>query len=99
MPTATACEAAFVTLLGAPRRYVASATPFHAAVSPETFFASPRGEQVLLAAALRNRLGLNPSPDVPSAVQANPAYQAPAAQDACFAAGALRALRPIATAP
>ena len=31
--------------------------------------------------ALRNRLGLNPAPDVPAALTAHPAYQAAAAQD------------------
>jgi hypothetical protein len=68
-------------------------------VDPARFFASPRGEQVLMAAALRNRLGLNTSSDVPTALTAHPAYQAAATQDACFAAGALRAVQPFPAAP
>lgn len=97
--TAPTCEAAFVSLLGAPRRYVASATPLQGAVDLARFFASPRGEQVLMAAALRNRLGLNTSSDVPAALTAHPAYQAAATQDACFAAGALRAVQPFPATP
>lgn len=97
--TAPTCAAAFVSLLGAPRRFVASATPLQGAVDPARFFASPRGEQVLMAAALRNRLGLNLAADVPAALTAHPAYQAAATQDACFAAGARRAVQPFPAAP
>jgi hypothetical protein len=97
--TAPACAAAFVSLLGAPRRFVASATPLQGAVDPARFYASPRGEQVLLAAALRNRLELNLVADVPAALTAHPAYQAAAKRDACFAAGALRSVHPLPPAP
>lgn len=97
--TAPACAAAFVSLLGAPRRFVTSATPLQGAVDPARFYGSPRGEQVLLAAALRDRLGLNLVADVPAALTAHPAYQAAANRDACFAAGALRAVQPFPTAP
>ena len=97
--TAPACEAAFVSLLGAPRRFVASSTPFQAALDGAEFFASPRGEQVLLSAAVRNRLGLNPAQQVAGALTQSPAYQVAATQDACFAAGVLRAVQTFPKAP
>ncbi len=93
--TAPGCEAAFVGLLGAPHQSVSLNTPLMALMREGDFFATPRGEQVLMGPALRHRLGLDLVPDVMGSLLQNPAYRAARAADACMADGALRAVQPL----
>lgn len=97
--TIRACEAAFVTLLGAPYHAVTPATPLSQVMAEPTFFATPRGEQVLLAAAVKHRLGLDRKADVARLVAQSPAFTAAQATNTCFATGVLRALQPFPTSP
>ena len=97
--TTPACEAAFVSLLGAPYHAVTPATPLSDVISEAAFFASPRGGQVLLAAAVRHRLGLDRAGDVAVQVTQSPAFLAAQSTDACFAAGVVRAVQPFPKSP
>ena len=99
-PTAApACEAAFVTLLGAPHQSVTQSTPLIGLMDEAAFFATPRGEQVLLSAGVRHRLHLDRVPDPGELLPQDPAWQAAQAMDACFGDAALRALQPFPAAP
>lgn len=86
------CAAAFAGLLGAPRTATTALTPPVAVMETTAFFATPRGEQVLLGSATKHHLGLDHAPDPAAALVKNPAFQAIRQQDACFAAGLERAL-------
>ena len=97
--SAPACAAAFVTLLGAPHHSVTAATPLTGLMDEAAFFASKRGEQILLAGGVRHHLGLDLVPDAAARLPQNPAYQSARRMDACFADGALRALKPFASVP
>jgi hypothetical protein len=97
--TAPACEQAFLMLLGAPHHSVTQSTPLHALMPEAAFFSTPRGAQILLAPALKHRLGLDLVPDPAADAAANPALAEARAQDACFAEAALRALAPLPAAP
>lgn len=97
--TTAACEAAFVALLGAPHHSVNPSTPLAALMDPAAFFATPRGEQVLLAAAVKHRLGLDLVPDAGALLPQDKAWQSVRATDACFADAALAALAPFPTSP
>ncbi len=97
--TAPACEQAFLSLLGAPYHTVAQAAPLNSLMDEAAFFATPRGEQVLLGAAVRHRLGLNLVTDPASRLVQDPAFVASRSLDACFADAATRALQPFPTAP
>ncbi len=97
--SAAACEAAFVTLLGVPHLSLDQATPLHDTMSEAEFFASPRGEQVLVGQALiawSHRLG---GAGYSGPLQDNHAFQTASTVNACFAAGALRASVPLPAAP
>ena len=93
-PDVPACEAAFVTLLGAPHHSVTPATPLQGLIDEAAFFATKRGEQVLLSAGVKHRLGLDLKQDAAGLLPQNPAYQAARAIDACLTDGALRAIKP-----
>ncbi len=90
-----ACEAAYVTIFGQPYLTVTPQTPWGSLLSDDAFFGSPRGEQVLLATALIHRLGMDRADGYHGALADNPAWPAANKLDACFAAGAVRALRPL----
>ncbi len=75
-PDAPACAAAFVTLLGAPHHSVTPATPFQGLIDEAEFFATPRGDQVLLASGVRHCLGLDLMQDAAGLLPQSPAYQA-----------------------
>lgn len=90
--SAKACAAAFVTLLGAPHPTVAQMTPLLGLIDEAGFFASARGEQVLLSAGVRHRLGLDLVPEVSALLPLDPAFQTARTMDACLADGALRAV-------
>ena len=94
-----ACETAFVTLYGQPYHAVAALTPWSTLVSAADFFASPRGEQVLLGSGLTHRLGLDRKGGYRGALTGNAAWQAANTVDACLAAGALRAQVPLPASP
>ncbi|MEO8244331.1 MAG: hypothetical protein ABI832_18690 [bacterium] len=89
-----ACETAFVSLLGAPHHSVTQLTPLQDVMGEAAFFATARGEQVLLAAAAKHRLGLELSHDVAGDLVKNPAFVATETVDACFANGVQRAVAP-----
>ena len=93
--TLPACEAAFVTIFAQPYHTIAAQTPYHDLISAADFFATPRGEQVLLGPALTHRLGLDRVDGYQGALADNPALQAASAIDACLTAGAIRALSPL----
>jgi hypothetical protein len=97
--TAAACEAAFVSTLGQPYHTVARATPFLAVMSEADFFASPRGEQVLLGPGLAHRLGLDRVGGYRGAVADSPAWRGANAADSCLAQGMLRAQEPQLSVP
>ncbi len=90
-----ACEAAYVTIFGQPYHTVTPETPWAALMSAANFFASARGEQVLLATPLIHRLGIDRDDGYHGALEDNPAWIAANKVDACFANGALRALQPL----
>ena len=92
--TAPACEAAFVSLLGAPHQSTAQLTPFADLMDEAAFFATPRGGQVLLSAAVRHSLDLDLAPDPAALAARHPAWLATRGIDACFADAALQALTP-----
>lgn len=93
--SAPACEAAFVVLFGQPYRATTPQTPFAALLDPARFFASPRGEQVLLGAALTHHLGLDRGIGDHGALQTHPAILGARKVDACLVDGALRAQGPL----
>ena len=97
--SAPACAAAFVTLLGAPHHSVTPSTPLAGLMAEADFFATRRGEQVLLAAGVRHRLGLDLVQDAAGPLPQDPAWRAARATDACFADGAMRAVQPFAASP
>lgn len=97
--TAPACEAAYLSLLGAPHPSTAQSTPLNGLMSEAAFFATPRGAQVLLAPALKQRLALNRVADPVAHAAADPALQAVRGLDACFADAALQALQPSLQSP
>ena len=97
--TAPACAAAFVSLLGAPHPSVAQVTPLTDLMDEAAFFATQRGEQVLLNAGVRDSLGLDRVPDPGELLPHDPAWQSARAMDACFGDAALRALQPFPAAP
>ena len=97
--SAAACETAFVTLLGVPHLSLDQATPLHDTMSEAEFFASPRGEQVLLRPALLEWSHRNWGTGYSGPLKDNPAIQTASTVDACFAAGALRASEPLPAAP
>jgi hypothetical protein len=97
--TAAACEAAFVSLLGAPHHSVTQSTPLHGLMDEAAFFATPRGAQVLLAAGVKHRLGLDLAPDAAERLPQSPAFQAAKSLDVCFATAAQDALTGLPTAP
>ena len=100
--SAAACEAAFVTLLGVPLPSIEQASPIHDTISEAEFFASPRGEQMLLGPALfawNHRNWANGGAGYSGPLQDNPAFQTARTVDACFAEGALRASEPLPAAP
>ncbi len=92
--TTPACEAAFVSLLGQPHDSTTQLAPLTDVIGEASFFATPRGEQVLLAAAVRHRLGLDLSPNIIGHLPENPAFAAASQIDSCFAAGVQRAVAP-----
>ena len=99
-PTSTpSCEAAFVTLFGAPHHSVTPLTPLTALMPEAAFFATRRGEQVLLGAGIRHRLHLDLVQDAATPLQQDPAWQSARAIDACLANGALRAVQPFPKSP
>lgn len=51
--TATACAAAYIAAFGHPQGSVLDAQPFVSLISPEAFYASPRGQTLLLQSTLR----------------------------------------------
>ena len=93
--TAPACAADFITMLGEISPATGLATPLGEVISEAEFFASPRGEQVLLAPALQHRLDLARIDGFTGPLTAHPAFAAAAAGDSCFADGARRALPPL----
>lgn len=88
------CAAAFAGLLGAPRAATTALTPPAEVMDTEDFFATPRGEQVLLGTAALHHLDLDQSPAPAAGLAKTPAFAAISQQDACFAAGVTRALSP-----
>ena len=94
-----ACEAAFVSTLGQPYHTVAPQTPFESVMGPADFFASPRGEQVLLGYAMVHRLGLDLPGGYRGAVVDSPAWKAANTLDSCLAQGILQAQLPLLAAP
>jgi hypothetical protein len=94
-PTAPFCERAFLSLLGAPHHSTTQSTPLQSLMPEAEFFATPRGEQVLLAAAMKHRLGLDLSQDPSTAAADDPALVSARGLDACLADAALRALQPL----
>ena len=90
-----ACEAAYVTIFGQPYHTVTPQTPWGSLMSDADFFGSPRGEQVLLATPLIHRLGMDRDDGYHGALADNPAWIAAHRVDACFAAGAIKALQPL----
>lgn len=92
--TAPACEQAFVSLLGAPHPATTQVTPLRVLMEPAAFFATPRGEQTLLAAAVKHRLGLDLATDPAARAPLDPAFVAARRLDACLADAATRALVP-----
>lgn len=92
--TAPSCEAAYLSLLGAPHPSTAQSTPLNGLMTEAAFFATPRGAQVLLAPALQQRLSLNRSADPLAQAMADPAVGAARGIDACFADAALQSLQP-----
>lgn len=93
--TAAACATAFITMLGEIGPATVLATPLREVMSDADFFASARGEQVLLAPALQHRLDLARIDGFTGPLTAHPAFAAAAAGDSCFADGARRALPPL----
>ena len=87
--TVAACEAAFVTVMGQPFHDTAQLTPPQDLIPMADFFATPRGEQALLRCGLMHHLGLDRHIGT---VDNSPALAAARQIDACFAAGAMRAL-------
>lgn len=97
--TTSACAAAFVTIFGQPYHATAQATPLQAVMGTAEFFASPRGEQVLLGPAMVHRLGLDRPGGYRGAVADSPAWLAAKSLDACLAEGVLRAQSPLPAVP
>jgi hypothetical protein len=97
--SASACEAAFVSLLGAPYHAVTDGTPMHDTMDEPAFFATPRGAQVLLADGVTHRLGMDRKDGFHGDLTRNPAFQAAGAVDACFANGVLQAMLPLSDQP
>ncbi|MEO7381958.1 MAG: hypothetical protein ABIV25_09485 [Paracoccaceae bacterium] len=97
--TAPACEAAFVATYGQPYHTVARATPLQSVMSESDFFASPRGEQILLGPATIHRFGLNLIGGYRGPLADHPAFQATETLDACLAKGILRAMQPLPDQP
>ena len=87
--TASACAAAFVTVMGQPFHDTAQLTPPQDLIPMADFFATPRGEQALLRGGLMHHLGLDRHIGT---VDNSPALAAARQIDACFADGAMRAL-------
>lgn len=90
--TASACAAAFLTMLGEIHPATPRATPLHAVMPEADFFATPRGEAVLLAAALHHRLDIARLDGFAGTLTDHPAFAAAAAGDTCFADGVRRVL-------
>lgn len=97
--TEPACGQAFLSLLGRVHPSVAQSTPLIGLMDQNAFFATPRGEQVLLGTAVKHRLLLDLVPDPAAHLDQNPAFQTARSLDACFADAATRALHPFPTAP
>ena len=102
--TTPTCEAAFVTIFGQPYHAITQATPLQAVLSAAEFFASPRGEQVLLGPGMVHRLGLDRLAldrlgGYRGAVADSPAWVAANSLDACLAEGVLRAQSPLPAVP
>lgn len=97
--SAPSCERAFLMLLGAPHHSTTQSTPLQSLMPEAAFFATPRGVQVLFAAAMKHRLGLDLADDPSAKAAADPALTAARSLDACLADAALQALRPFPAAP
>jgi hypothetical protein len=92
--SAPACAEAFITMLGEISPATVLATPLQEVLPEAEFFATKRGERVLLEPALHHRLELARIGGFAGALTAHPAFSAAAARDACFAEGVRRALPP-----
>lgn len=88
--TAASCAAAFITMLGDIHPATPRATPLQAVMPETAFFATPRGEAVLLAPALHHRLESARLEGFAGPLTDHPAFAAATARDACFADGARR---------
>ena len=90
------CAAAFVGVLGRLGESTPLGTPLLSVMTQDRFFATLRGEQVLVGWSLQG--GIEPDHTIAAPLLA-PAYLDAKSRNSCFAEGVLRALRPFPTRP